>query len=134
MKRRDILLATIALIILWQAAAMLVNLNILPAPTKVFVVFVEELQNGLVTHFLYSLWRVSAGMALSVLVAAPVGLIIGGSKRLDRIFSPIIYLLYPIPKVVFVPVVLLFPLLFSCAGNRNDIADVIKPVVLTAGK
>jgi NitT/TauT family transport system permease protein len=47
-------------------------------------------------------------MFLSVLVAAPVGLAIGGSQRLDRIFSPIIYLLYPIPKVVFVPVVLLF--------------------------
>lgn len=94
--------------LLWQAAAMLANMEIFPAPTKVFVVFVAELQNGLVTHFLYSLWRVSAGMALSVLIAAPVGLVIGGSQWLDRIFSPVIYLLYPIPKVVFVPVVLLF--------------------------
>ena len=36
------------------------------------------------------------------------GLAIGGSKTLNRIFSPLIYLLYPIPKVVFVPVVILF--------------------------
>ena len=47
-------------------------------------------------------------MALSVLVAVPAGLAIGGSKTLNRIFSPLIYLLYPIPKVVFVPVVILF--------------------------
>jgi NitT/TauT family transport system permease protein len=108
MKRRDVFFAAIMLVILWQITAMIVNLSILPAPLEVFIVFVQELQNGLITHFLFSLWRVTAGMLLSVLIAAPVGLVIGGSKRLDRIFSPIIYLLYPIPKVVFVPVVLLF--------------------------
>ncbi|MFM8368544.1 MAG: ABC transporter permease, partial [Chloroflexota bacterium] len=74
----------------------------------VLVVFFNELQNELFTHFAVSLWRVTAGMLLSVLVAAPAGLVIGGSKRLNRIFSPIIYLLYPIPKLVFVPVVILF--------------------------
>jgi NitT/TauT family transport system permease protein len=47
-------------------------------------------------------------MALSVTLAAPVGLILGQSKKLDAIFAPIIYLLYPIPKVVFVPIILLF--------------------------
>jgi NitT/TauT family transport system permease protein len=108
MKRRDVILATIALLLIWQIAAMVVNLPILPPPLKVFTVFVEELQHGLLNHFVFSLWRVFAGMALSVLVAAPVGLLIGGSKALNRFFSPLIYLLYPIPKVVFVPVVILF--------------------------
>ncbi|MEO8356797.1 MAG: ABC transporter permease [Chloroflexota bacterium] len=108
MKRRDGLLAALALLLAWQTLAMVVNLPILPAPLKVLSVFVRELQNGLWSHFIYSLWRVFAGMALSVLIAAPVGLAIGGSKRLDRLFSPLIYLLYPIPKVVFVPVVILF--------------------------
>ena len=108
MKRRDVILATIALLLVWQFVAMIVNLPILPPPLKVFTVFVEELQRGLLNHFVFSLWRVFAGMALSVLVAAPVGLAIGGSKTLNRFFSPLIYLLYPIPKVVFVPVVILF--------------------------
>jgi ABC-type nitrate/sulfonate/bicarbonate transport system permease component len=108
MKRRDILYSSAGLVVVWQITAMFVNRPILPAPLNVFVVFIQELGNGLITHFLFSLWRVMAGMLLSVLVAAPLGLAIGGSKQLDRIFSPIIYLLYPIPKVVFVPVVLLF--------------------------
>jgi len=108
MKRRDAFLAAIGLFLVWQIVAMLVNMPILPAPLKVFTVFIEELQHGLLNHFIFSLWRVFAGMALSVLVAAPVGLAIGGSKTLDRFFSPLIYLLYPIPKVVFVPVVILF--------------------------
>jgi len=108
MKRRDVLLAAAAIFIIWQITAMVVSMPILPTPLTVLVVFFNELQNGLLTHFAVSLWRVTAGMLLSVLVAAPAGLVIGGSKRLNRIFSPIIYLLYPIPKVVFVPVVILF--------------------------
>jgi NitT/TauT family transport system permease protein len=108
MRRRDIVFATLGLVIVWQIAALIVNRPILPAPLEVFVVFFKELQNGLLLHFGYSLWRVFAGMALSVAAAASAGLAIGGSKRLDRIFSPVIYLLYPIPKVVLVPIVFLF--------------------------
>jgi ABC-type nitrate/sulfonate/bicarbonate transport system permease component len=108
MKRRDVILAAAAIFVIWQITAMVVSMPILPTPLTVLVVFFNELQNELFTHFAVSLWRVTAGMLLSVLVAAPAGLVIGGSKRLNRIFSPIIYLLYPIPKVVFVPVVILF--------------------------
>ena len=108
MKRRELLIAALTLLLVWQVLAMVVSLPILPAPVKVFGVFFQELRNGLSNHFVFSLWRVFAGMALSVLVAAPVGLVIGGSESLNRIFSPFIYLLYPIPKVVFVPVVILF--------------------------
>ena len=108
MKRRDVFIAALGILLVWQLMAMIVDLPILPAPFKVFRVFITELQNGLLKHFVFSLWRVFAGMALSVLVAAPVGLAIGGSRKLNRFFSPLIYLLYPIPKVVFVPVVILF--------------------------
>ncbi len=108
MKRRDVLLATVVLLIIWQAAATIVNLSILPPPLAVLRVFYRELRGDMLIHFAVSLWRVTAGMMLSVLVAAPAGLAIGGSKTLNRIFSPFIYLLYPIPKVVLVPVVILF--------------------------
>ena len=108
MKRRDVLLATLGLLAFWQVAAMLVNLPILPTPVLVLEVFYNELSGELPVHFAASLWRVLAGMLLSVVTAVPAGLAIGGSKRLNQIFSPVIYLLYPIPKVVFVPIVLLF--------------------------
>jgi NitT/TauT family transport system permease protein len=108
MKRRDAFLAAFVLLLVWQIVAIVVNLPILPAPFKVFSVLLKELRNDLLSHFAFSLWRVFAGMALSVLAAAPVGLAIGGSKTLNRFFSPLIYLLYPVPKVVFVPVVILF--------------------------
>jgi NitT/TauT family transport system permease protein len=42
------------------------------------------------------------------LLAVPAALALGQFKKIDLFFSPLIYLLYPIPKVVFVPIVLLF--------------------------
>lgn len=108
MRKRDLLVATLGLLLLWQVAAMLVQRPILPSPLVVARVFVEELGGELPVHFLASLWRVFASMALSIALAVPAGLVIGQSEQLNRFFSPIIYLLYPIPKVVFVPIVLLF--------------------------
>jgi ABC-type nitrate/sulfonate/bicarbonate transport system permease component len=107
-RRRDVLWAAVTLFAVWQVAALLVNLPILPQPLEVLRVFFRELRGDMLIHFAVSLWRVTAGMVLSVLVAAPAGLAIGGSKQLNRFFSPFIYLLYPIPKVVLVPVVILF--------------------------
>jgi ABC-type nitrate/sulfonate/bicarbonate transport system permease component len=108
MSRRAILGAVLVLVVMWQLASLAVNRPILPSPLKVGQVFVSELDNGLITHFLASLWRVLASMGLAILLAAPAGLILGQSKRLNNVFSPMVYLLYPVPKVVLVPVVLLF--------------------------
>ncbi|HEX6303530.1 MAG TPA: ABC transporter permease [Anaerolineales bacterium] len=108
MSRRAILGAVLALVVIWQLASLAVNKPILPSPLKVGQVFVSELDNGLITHFMASLWRVLASMGLAIMLAAPAGLILGQSKRLNNFFSPMIYLLYPVPKVVLVPIVLLF--------------------------
>ena len=109
MKKRDVILAALAILLFWQIASLVVNRNILPSPLIVIQVFFEELFTGeMLEHAAASLWRVIAGMFLSIALAAPAGLVLGQSQRLNRIFSPIIYLLYPIPKVVLVPIILLF--------------------------
>jgi ABC-type nitrate/sulfonate/bicarbonate transport system permease component len=109
MRRRDILLASLALLAIWQLLAMLLRQAILPSPVAVAVAFKDELIQGeLPRHFLASLWRVVASTALSIGLAAPAGLLLGQSKRLSNLFMPVIYILYPIPKVVFLPVLLLF--------------------------
>ncbi len=107
-QRHHLLFTVIALLLIWQLGAILVNRPILPSPITVGTVFVAELRAGLLEHFAVSLWRVLASTALAILLAAPLGLILGGSARLNRLFSPVIYLLYPIPKVVLLPVILLF--------------------------
>ncbi len=108
MKRRDILLAIIVLTLLWEIVALVVNKPILPPPTAVAQTFFRKLPGDLGRHFAASFFRVLASMILSVVLAVPAGLVLGQSKRLNRIFSPFVYLLYPVPKVVLVPVILLF--------------------------
>jgi NitT/TauT family transport system permease protein len=108
-RRRDLLFASVIILTIWQFAAAFLNLPILPAPGAVFLVFWRDVRNGeLPGHFLVSLWRVVAGTLLAIITAAPAGLVLGQSGRANRFFSPMIYLLYPIPKVVFVPIILLF--------------------------
>jgi NitT/TauT family transport system permease protein len=108
MKRRDILISIAAILFLWQLISMLVNKPILPAPFIVIQVFIQELSNELISHFAASFWRVLISTALAILVASPAGLVLGQSRRLNDFFSPLIYLLYPIPKIVLLPVILLF--------------------------
>lgn len=107
MRRRDLLLAAAAVLLVWQLAAALIDEPVLPGPLLVLATLWRELGNGLLGHFLASFWRVIASTLLAIALAAPAGLVMGQSKRLNAIFSPVVYLLYPIPKVVLVPVVLL---------------------------
>lgn len=105
----EIPLALLVLLLLWQGLAMLIDQPILPSPIEVAGAFAREIPRGeLPEHFLASLWRVIASLVVSIALAAPTGLVLGQSPALNRIFSPFIYLTYPIPKVVLVPVVLLF--------------------------
>ncbi len=108
MRRRDLLIATVALVAVWQAAAWLVSSNILPGPAGVAAALVRELPRGLGRHFLASAGRVAASMVIAVSLAAPLGLVLGQSRKLNRLLSPVVYVLYPIPKIVFLPLILLF--------------------------
>jgi NitT/TauT family transport system permease protein len=107
-QKKHVLLAMVGLLAIWQLIAILVNRPILPSPIQVSEVFLDEIRGGLMDHVLASLWRVLASTFLAVILAVPLGLILGQSKQLNTFFSPVIYLVYPIPKVVLVPIILLF--------------------------
>ena len=107
-RNSDLLFAVLALLLLWQVASWIVRRPILPPPLAVAASFISGLRGDLLDHFLASLWRVIANTLLAVALAAPAGLVLGQSRKLDSLFSPLIYLVYPVPKVVFVPIVLLF--------------------------
>ena len=107
MRRRNLLLAIVVLLFLWQLASLIVDQPILPGPLKVGQTFIEEITGDLASHFLYSTARVLASVILAVALAAPAGMILGQSERLNQLISPFVYMLYPIPKVVLIPVILL---------------------------
>ena len=91
--------------LLWQLAAWLVDRPILPTPVEVVPLFVRSMTGELGLHFMASAGRVLAAILFAVATAVPSGLALGQLPTLNRLFSPLIAILYPIPKIVLLPVI-----------------------------
>tara|TARA_B100000029_G_scaffold116138_2_gene108886 strand:+ start:7025 stop:7783 length:759 start_codon:yes stop_codon:yes gene_type:complete len=94
--------------LIWYIASYLVNSNVLPDPISVIQTFFQELGNGLIDHIMISSYRVIVSIVISAFIGTLAGIFIGMSPKAYSISAPVIYLTYPIPKIVFLPLVLLF--------------------------
>ncbi len=101
------LYGTVIFFVLWQAAAYWVALPIIPPPAAVMANFIEIFVSQIAVHGFYSLWRILAGVFFAVLIGIPLGLCMGYFSGWDKLFSPLVYLTYPIPKIGLLPVVML---------------------------
>lgn len=98
--------ALVFLIAVWQAASMLLNKSFLPSPLTSFLAFKEALFFGeLASHFIISAKRILLSILLAAVLAVPIGLLMGRSSKADAVLGPLVYLLYPLPKVVFLPII-----------------------------
>ena len=105
-KIKSLLIATIALLICWQLLSLAINKVFFPGPLQSFAAFGRELAKGSIfKHGLVSLYRILASMIISFALALPLGIYIGRNAKADRILTPITYILYPLPKVVFLPII-----------------------------
>ncbi|WP_243120223.1 ABC transporter permease [Caloramator sp. E03] len=72
------------------------------------------------------------GIFLSFIIGMPLGIIMGYSNYWDDVLSPIIYFLYPIPKVALLPVVMLIFGLGEASKIIMIILIVVFQIVVTA--
>lgn len=101
-------LAVIFLGLIWHLAAVSVNRPVLPTPWVAVQKFLTLWDQALWRHFLVSSRRVLASLLISMVTAVPIGLLLGRSEKIDRLLAPLVYLLYPIPKSVFLPLIIVF--------------------------
>lgn len=92
---------------LWYVTGIVVRLPIIPSPVAVMANLIDIFTSKIVIHGFYSLWRIIAGVFLSVIVGIPIGLCMGYFGKWDQVLSPIIYLIYPIPKIALLPIMML---------------------------
>ena len=90
----------------WALLAAALDSPALPGPVPALRAFFALLPL-LWPQTLISLFRVLAAMLIGSALAVPAGLALGRSPRADAVFAPMIFLTYPIPKVVFLPVLML---------------------------
>jgi ABC-type nitrate/sulfonate/bicarbonate transport system permease component len=105
-KWRDAIWGLAATLVIWEALARLLGRPIFPPASGVLLVFAAHITGDLGWHTLVSAGRVLASIGVAVLTAVPCGLGLGQLRSLDRIFAPLVYIVYPIPKIVFLPVIL----------------------------
>jgi NitT/TauT family transport system permease protein len=101
----------------WYVLAFFFKTPILPYPHTVFSTLPLSMERGLGNHFGVSGYRILLSLSWALITAVPFGLYLGRRKRIDELVSPMIYLIYPIPKIVFLPLILL---LFGL-GNLSKI-------------
>ena len=99
----------VVLLMLWQALSWWTGSLLVPGPVETLTALAVEARTGAYwRHFGMSAGRIAISMAVAFAAAVPLGLALGGSRRADRFSAPAIYLLYPVPKIVFLPLILLF--------------------------
>ena len=108
-KYLGVILALAAFAVFWQGTAILIKRPFLPGPAAVSgALFRLAAEGRLWLHLQASLSRIILALIVSSIPAVILGLAAGRSARFNRLISPFIYLLHPLPKAAFLPVIMLF--------------------------
>jgi NitT/TauT family transport system permease protein len=103
------LLVAAVFIFAWHWLVVLSGTTIFPKPFQVLTGMVELAQKGvLIKYVVASLFRVSAGFLLALVVGVPLGLLLGWFGRAYHAFNPVIQLLRPISPIAWIPVAILW--------------------------
>jgi len=92
--------------ILWYVAYVVIDRNVMPNPIVVLRAMPTLLEHNIIAHLLLSLQRVFIGLLFSMIIGLVFG-ILAADKKISKILTPFIYFTYPIPRVAFLPVIML---------------------------
>lgn len=111
MKKELVLPIVVAVVFLaaWHAAVKLSGSDIFPTPWQVVLGIAELAKQGvLVKYIVASLFRVTWGFGLAILLGVPLGLLLGWFKPLAAAFNPMIQIFRPISPIAWIPVAILW--------------------------
>jgi NitT/TauT family transport system permease protein len=111
-------ISILGLIVFWQLVAAAVNDTLLlPSFFQVLAAFFGSWRALLVEDLPVSLIHFGLGMVAGLLVALPIGMLMGWSRAADRILDPIVEIIRPIPPLAWIPFAIIwFGLTNEAAG------------------
>lgn len=101
----------LCLLLIWEAICRsgLVSSLFLPAPSQILQALFTMIADGEIGISLAaSMYRILAGFAIGSLIGLATGLITGTSALADKVATPIVNALYPIPKIALLPLFILW--------------------------
>lgn len=105
------LLGVAAFLIAWQVVTslQLVPSFFLPSPKAVLDAIVTLASQGsLVADIGASLFRIVAGFLLSIVVALPLGVLFGTSKKTESVIEPLVAFVRYVPPSAFIPLIIVW--------------------------
>jgi len=101
----------VGVVIVWELITRtgIISELFLPAPSNILAEGVKMLSSGeIFNNLMASLYRIALGYLIGGIAGIAVGLLTGMSKLADVTGTPIVYALYPIPKIALLPLIILW--------------------------
>jgi NitT/TauT family transport system permease protein len=99
----------VAMLLGWEAAVRATGTDLLPGPGQVVRGITELVRKGLLLKYIVaSLFRVTWGFSLAILVGVPLGLFLGWFRPAYQAFNPMIQVLRPISPIAWIPLAILW--------------------------
>jgi ABC-type nitrate/sulfonate/bicarbonate transport system permease component len=99
----------LSILVLWQLASLRGLPQYLLSPLEIGRHFAQALGSAeLYEHVGASLGRALPGFAIGSVLGAALGLLAGAARSLDRLLSPAVFITYPVPKIVMLPIFMLW--------------------------
>ena len=105
------IVSILCLLAIWELICQsgVVSSLFLPAPTAIISTLLQMIADGEIgVSLAASLYRILAGFFIGSLVGLAVGLVTGTSALMDKIGTPIVNAIYPIPKIALLPLFILW--------------------------
>lgn len=112
------------IILFWFVMHWVLNTSAIPNPFSTMV-YSFKLIPTLMPHLFMSLMRIVVSLVISSLLGTVLGVFMARNKLMNDLLSPVVYILYPIPKIAFLPILML---LFGL-GERPKIMLVISVII-----
>ena len=94
-------------LLFWYLLYLTLDTAAIPSPLSAFINFFKLFPGTLSKHLLVSLARIGAAIFVSLFLGSALGIFIGMNKKAEELISPIVYILYPLPKVAFLPILMI---------------------------
>ena len=99
----------LSIVVIWQIASLFSEPMFLPSPLLTLQGAIEIARDGtLFIYMAYSFARVLAGWSLGLLIAVPIGLLIGTNAWIRTLLEPIINFIRFIPPLAFITLFMLW--------------------------
>ncbi|WLB56910.1 ABC transporter permease [Bradyrhizobium sp. 521_C7_N1_3] len=116
--------ACIGLLAVWQVASLSLKNDSFPTAIEAIRAIPDILgDKESLINILASLRRMAIGFGVAVLVSIPLGLLMGRSRAVAAFFSPLLMVIYPVPKAALMPIIMLW----------LGVGDITKTLVIFLG-